>query len=252
MTWGIAAWRRAVQALAFLVTGQWLLMGFLRCPFGVPFVACASCPLGDCSGQFLFLPFLVIAFGGALLAGRVFCGWVCPLGFLQDAIGMVRRRRPKMAGERRGRLRMVSRFLALGVCVWLVFRYNFPVERAHAYVVRSTSVWDWQAVSTAWALGLVRYPIRAVLLLLALAGALLLPRLWCRWLCPLGALLSLGNRFAPLRLRLNKEACTSCMACRRTCHVDTMPGTTDCVSCGECVPVCPEDAVAAGRSRTGR
>ena len=237
--------RRGIQAIGFLLTGQWLFMGFLRCPFGVPFVACATCPLGDCSGQFLFLPVAVLALGGALVAGRVFCGWICPLGFLQDAVRMLRRRRSAEAGVWCVRLRNTTRFMALATCLWLAFRYNFTVGRAHAYVVRSRSIWNWQAVGIAWGLGLARYPVRAALLLTALLGALIVPRLWCRWLCPLGAVLSLGNRFAPLGVRLKHDACTSCGACRRICSVDTMPGTIECVACAECQPACPEDAVAA-------
>jgi len=238
--------RRAIQGVSFLVTGQWLFMGFLRCPFGVPFVACATCPLGDCSGKFLLLPVAILLFGSALVAGRVFCGWVCPLGFLQDAVRMLRHGRAAEAGPWRVRLRNATRLVALAICVWLVFRYNYPAERAHAYVVRSRSVWDWQAVKTAWTMGLARYPVRAMLLLVALLGALALPRLWCRWLCPLGALLSLSNRFAPLGVRLKQDACTSCGACRRICPADTMPGTGECVACAECRPICPEHAVAVG------
>jgi polyferredoxin len=240
----VAVWRRAVQALAFLATGQWLAMGFLRCPFGVPFVSCMACPLGDCSGRFLFLPAAIVALGGAVVFGRVFCGWICPLGFLQDAAGMVRGRRARPAPDWRVRSRHVIRLTALLLCVWLILRYNAPSARAYAYVVRSPTVWNWEAVRTAWAFGLARYPVRAVLLLVALLGALFIPRLWCRWLCPLGALLSVGNRFAPFGIRLRKTACTSCGACRRVCSVDSMPGAAECISCGECAPVCAEDAIA--------
>ena len=243
MKGGIAIWRRAVQGLFFLVTGQWLFMGFLRCPFGVPFLCCGSCPLGDCSGQFLFLPVAILTLGGALVLGRGFCGWVCPLGFLQDAVGLVRRRAPRPAGPRRVRLRYVVRGVAVVACVGLALRYNYPVERAHAYVVRAASVWDWEAVTTAWALGLKRYPSRAALLVLALLTALAVPRFWCRWLCPLGVLLGLANRFAPWGVRLDRQRCTDCGACRRVCSVDAMPGTVECVSCGECLSVCPENAV---------
>ncbi len=234
---------RAVQALFFLITGQWLVMGFLRCPYGVPFVSCATCPLADCSGRFLFLPFAILALGGAVLAGRVFCGWVCPLGFLQDAVGLIRRQRAVPAGPVRMRLRQIARFVALAVWVWLIFRYNYPTERAHAYVVRAPTVWNWEAVESAWALGLRRYPVRAALLAVALLGALGLPRLWCRWLCPVGALLSLGNRLAPAGMGIRRKRCTDCGACRRVCSVDAMPGSLDCIACAECTPVCPEDAI---------
>lgn len=241
----VAVWRRTVQGIFFLMTGQWLFMGFLRCPFGVPFLCCGSCPLGDCSGKFLFLPFAILAVGGAVLLGRVFCGWVCPLGFLQDAVGLVRRHPPLPARPWRVRTRYTVRVIAVVAVVGLAIRCNFPVERAHAYVVRAASVWDWEAITTAWALGLKRYPIRAGLLVLALLAALAVPRFWCRWLCPLGVLLGLANRFAPRRSKLDRTRCTDCGACRRVCSVDAMPGTVECVACGECASVCPENAVSS-------
>ena len=141
------------------------------------------------------------------------------------------------------RSRHLVRGVAVVACVALAIRCNFPVERAHAYVVRSASAWDWEAVTTAWALGLKRYPIRAALLALALLSALAVPRFWCRWLCPLGALLGLANRFAPWGVRLDRQRCTDCGACRRVCSVDTMPGTVECVSCTECSAACPADAI---------
>ena len=143
--------RRLAQTAFFLLTGQWLLVGFLRCPFGVPFVCCTFCPLQDCTGTFLQVPFLGLILLSGILLGRAFCGWACPLGYLEDALG----RLPKPRIERRRWFSAVEpwlrglKYVALATVVWLVLRTNFPAERAHPYVVRSPSFLNWESVVVA-------------------------------------------------------------------------------------------------------
>ena len=66
----ITIWRRISQVAFFVLTGEWLAVGWLRCPYGAPFVSCASCPLGDCPGRWLQPWFIGIAALSGLLAGR--------------------------------------------------------------------------------------------------------------------------------------------------------------------------------------
>jgi len=76
----------------------------------------------------------------------------------------------------------------------------------------------------------------------------LIPRFWCRYLCPLGALLSL---FAPLgffKRRVNEE-CNECMKCQKSCPMRAIPedprGThfPECIQCRTCAKVCPQNAI---------
>jgi len=80
--------------------------------------------------------------------------------------------------------------------------------------------------------------------LVVLAGSLLIPRFWCRYLCPLGGLLSLVQRIAPLKVRRNRAACIDCKRCDKACplnlHVSTARALThDCSMCLRCVSACP-------------
>lgn len=237
----VTIWRRASQVGFFFLTGEWLAIGWLRCPFGVPFVSCQSCPSTDCPGRWLQLPILGLIGLSALSLGRGFCGWVCPMGFVMDALGKI----PKLRATISGRFTRIDRwlkpikYLGLAAALYLILRLNLTDERAHAYVVRSPSVFNLQAIALAQVLGVAAYRVRMWIVIGALLVALVITRVWCRYLCPLGALLGLFNKFSLFGIAREREDLPRCGKYPRECVQHTMPGTTDCVMCGECVQGCP-------------
>ncbi|MDO8915925.1 MAG: 4Fe-4S binding protein [Coriobacteriia bacterium] len=78
------------------------------------------------------------------------------------------------------------------------------------------------------------------------------PRLWCRHLCPLGALLGLTGRFALFGRVVDAEVCIQCGKCEHVCPLDAVSGdhlSTDTARCQlglECAEVCPTDAIRVG------
>lgn len=246
--------RRCAQALSLPLLLPWLLVGFLRCPFGIPFVHCGSCPLGDCTGRALHLPVWGVIAVTALLLGRVFCGWICPLGTLQDLVPSRRRlpRKPRPSirttADRLGRWLKVGVLVVCAVWVWQTHGDTF---RDHPYVVRSSSGWNLESVWLAWRMGTPRYRIRAVLLLGILLMPLTVPRFWCRYLCPLGALLAGGSRLQLFGLRRDRRRCIDCGRYPAHCDVGTTPGTPECTVCGDCVSECPVDAITLKKDPLG-
>ncbi len=96
------------------------------------------------------------------------------------------------------------------------------------------------------------YLIHVGVLVVALVGVLWARRFWCRYICPLGAILGLFNRFSGLGLRRDPEKCVKgCgLACLKSCPmgVEELPkkeviDSTDCIRCGDCVAACPNDAL---------
>ncbi|MEA3403395.1 MAG: 4Fe-4S binding protein [Armatimonadota bacterium] len=233
--------RRISQAVFFAIAGTWLTVGALRCPFGIPFVSCQSCPSTDCPGRYLQLPFIGLMGLSGLVFGRAFCGWACPMGFLMDIAGKI----PKLRATVSERFAAYDRYLkplkyvALAAAIYLVFTLNFTEVRAHPYVVRTASVFNLQAIRVAQMLGSSVYAVRMWVLIGALVGGLIISRFWCRYLCPLGALLGLFNKFSLFGMIREREDLPRCRLYPRDCIMHTMPGSVDCVMCGECAEACP-------------
>jgi len=234
-------YRRLSQAVFFGITGAWLAIGSLRCPFGVPFVSCQSCPSTDCPGRYLQLPFIGLAGLSGLLFGRAFCGWACPVGFVMDVAGKV----PKLKATVSERFTNLDRYLkplkwvAVPVAVYLALALNFTEARAFPYVIRTSSVFNFEAVKLAQALGDPAHVVRMWVVIGVLLAGLIVSRAWCRYVCPLGAVLGLFNKISVFRIGEECDEASRCDVLPRDCIMHTRPHTTDCVMCGECVEGCP-------------
>lgn len=213
--------------------------------------------------------------GLTLIFGRAWCGWLCPLGTVLDAVTPRRRpaARASLEGWRAAKYLMlvavllaalfgslallildpvtiVFRALAAGVWPaldWLVtalerLAYNVEALRPSIIWIDSVlrpAVFPVEPASAAAGLGVV--------LLLAVIIGLnwLAPRFWCRALCPLGGLLALLSKVALVRRHVN-PACSGCTACVRLCPTDTIRADRDfasdpaeCTVCMDCVDGCP-------------
>ena len=204
-------------------------------------MSCTSCPMRVCPGVWLqpwVIGFLVVS---GIVAGRVFCGWACPMGVVQDLLGRV----PKLRALRRPQFGPVDRwlkglkYLMLAVAVAAFYLVN---ER-FAVPVRGHSNWSLDAIRVSWLTYDTASRVRVVILMAGVVLALGLTRVWCRYLCPLGALLTIGNRIGIFRLRRNPSLCVNCGKYPRECRTYTTPGTADCVLCGDCIEGCAKAAI---------
>jgi ferredoxin-type protein NapH len=237
----IAPIRQVVQLGALALTGEWLWVGALRCPYGIPFMSCGSCPIRVCPGTWLqtwVIGFLVIS---DAIAGRVFCGWACPMGAVQDLLGRV----PKLRALTRRRFGRADRYLKglKYVMLLLTIAAFYLLNQRFAVPVRGHSNWSLDAVRVAWLTYDAASRVRVIVLVAGVVLALGLTRVWCRYLCPLGVLLTLGNRISLFRLRPDRALCVDCGKYPRECRTYTTPGTPDCVICGDCIEGCARGAI---------
>lgn len=230
----------------------------------------------------MYLSVLVLAL--PLVAGRAFCGYVCPTGTLIEnttpACGPGR-----LSVQARQRWRRAP-VLVLLACLGLMLFANGAglLLDPLALLTRTSTVLLFplldRALRLACDLAFLAPPLRGgvdlatgllaghlvfvrpltyalqVSVLLMFAGVLALswvePRMWCRHVCPLGALLGLVGRAAPVGRRVDGEACISCGECARVCPMDAISAdfrATDpsrCQACYECADVCPVGAISLG------
>jgi len=223
----------------------------------------------------------------ALLLGRFFCGWVCPFGTLHHMVGSVRPRHRGRAKVERNRWKswqstkfyvlfgmlVVAAFTSvlagildpicllirsMSVSVLPAFEYGI---RAGLAVLGSSEVPGMHSLSE-FGYGLFRRTALAftqpyyrtsyltgALFLVALFLNRIVPRFWCRAICPLGALFGLTSRVAIFGLEKYNERCTRCARCLADCQGACEPQgyvrwkAAECHLCFNCQAECPEGAL---------
>ena len=213
------------------------------CPFGGletlwRFVVSGSyIPKTHASNIVLGLGLLV----GTVLAGGAFCGWICPLGGLQDLLTGLRRRLrvPELrVPEKADRVLGYGRYLVLaGILYATISTAKLWFASYDPYRTIFSLGWLFEFN---WAESWPAY----VTSLVIIAGSFLVPRLWCRYLCPLGGTLSLLSRISLFRIRRDANTCIDCKKCDKTCPArikvsEKRSVTADCIGCLQCVETCP-------------
>ncbi|MFQ5914346.1 MAG: 4Fe-4S binding protein [Nitrospinota bacterium] len=191
------------------------------------------------------LPLLVAA-----LLGRVFCGWACPVNTILEGIDSLRRRAlprlgfqpPDVAAPRW--LKWVLFLVGLGAAA-LADLALWANLLPHVQIGRDALSLMVFGVTTAGA---------PLLIAIILAELLLSRRVWCRSLCPTGAVLGWFGARALLRVRKAERACLAgCAACARACPMALNPAEpfplAQCYNCALCASACPSDLLTLGFAR---
>ncbi len=203
-----------------------------------------------------------------LLFPRAFCGYVCPLGTLLDGFDrLIGRRVTRWQLEREGwwanlRYFLLTAVLVAAVCGALLsgFCAAIPVlTRAMLFMLapgQTGFLKGWYLVPPMN----FGYLLSILLVVLIFCLGLLGRRFWCCYVCPTGALFSIGNGLRLSERRVT-EACVKCGRCRQVCSFaaindDFSTRFHNCTFCQSCAGVCPAGAIGFtprwSRSDTGR
>ena len=233
-------------------------------PDGVPTVH-ALCPFGGiatvyrCLSDDTFIkrtfPSSLILFGGtvllALVLRRTFCGWICPLGAMQELFAAIGRRLRWRRALHASRLDAGLRWGKYAVlAAVLLFTYM-----TGELVFAPYDPWAAYAHLTAgWGELRGEFLVGAILLLVTVVGSVSVDRGWCRYLCPMGGLLALISRAGATRIVRDEQTCVHCRRCDKARPVDIsieamdQVVTGECLACGECVEVCPAEGALQFRA----
>ena len=225
--------------------------------------AIGACPLGSLQGAFSAGRSTLFYVGGILLLygvllGRTVCGWLCPFGLIQELLHKLPT--PKLRKNRVTRILSLLKYVLLAVFVLAIpIAYAFRDEPLPAFCK-----YICPAGTLEGGLGLLANRVnesylsmlgpiftwKFLLLVSVGVGSIFVFRLFCRFLCPLGALLGLFNRVSVFGVRLEPASCVNCGKCVAACELDVRTvGDRECVSCGKCMACCPTGAIRWKRIR---
>ena len=265
--------RRLIQVYAALLYNAYV-KGFIKGDiytgsiknFCVPGFNCYSCPgaIGACplgalqnalASSDKRAPYYVLGilmlYG--LILGRTICGWLCPLGLIQELFYKIPT--PKVKKSRFTHALSYLKYVLLAVFVVIIpLAYSlqqYPVPGFCKYIC--------PAGTFEGAMGLLANPVNTgkfsilnilftrkfVIMVAILLACVFFYRAFCRFLCPLGAIYGLFARVSILGVKVEKSKCTNCGRCVAHCKMDIRHvGDHECIHCASCVDVCPTKAIS--------
>ena len=288
----------AVNALVF--TQIYPYLNLKSIPFGLPILASVNSSFTAVYSSLDLIqmelsqpefPWIVLGtiFLIGAVVGRAFCGWVCPIGFIQDIITTLKGKlnfispRTHKAAKQVKYLVLFVTFLisgslsltlylgggsdyknALGIFASGPFIAISPDgtlfgtipalltmvrENFGALIARPPTIQE------VWA-GLNRIPplpaLRIIILVAFFAAAWKVPRFWCRYVCPTGALMAVFQKYSYAGIKRDPVKCTKCPHCEVRCpmqiNILDLPwekfNDPECIMCMECVDACPHGSLS--------
>jgi len=197
-----------------------------------------------------------------IIFGRFFCSWVCPFGALHHFAGFLGNRRKTAAQKIQLNKYRKAQCIKYFVLIFFLFMAAFPtldvtlqtglldpiplVTRSFNLLLLPIADKSVNFVSVtarfyegAWLVFLIF--LTAVLL------NLVIPRFYCRFICPLGALFGILGRFAIWRIGKKQSECVNCKLCEKSCEGGCEPAgnirISECVLCFNCREDCKDELI---------
>jgi len=226
-----------------------------------------------------FLP-AVLTIVVTFFLGRVACGWVCPMGSIQQFFSFVFKKtklhRPKKLKDNHTVWKyyllifiLVSSLFTLDL-VGIFDPFSFLYRSFVVSVIPALSYGVSSFIGAIYGLNLLSIGdilvqffenldvnaifLQGLLIGMIFVGIILLnlsrERFWCRYICPLGAFLGVISRWNVLKLKINTEKCINCNLCSLQCQMQADPypnekwKSSECDYCFTCSAICPTNAIS--------
>ena len=213
--------------------------------------AIGACPLGSLQTGLLSsrykIPYYILGtlllFG--LFLGRFICGWVCPFGLIQELLYKIPSKKIKKSRITYflTYIKYVILFMfVIAIPLWKLppgfCKYICPVGTLEGGIILTYM----DPAIRKLAGGLFTWKV--FLLVLILIICVFCFRMFCRFVCPLGAIYSFFNPISFFGIKVDEEKCIHCDKCVINCRMDVKRVCDrECIQCGDCIGHCPADAI---------
>jgi len=260
--------KRLISQIALLLSANLGALG-LKTGFCYPFFYCHACPAstsacplraleqsvykGNFTWRFFLYPLLIIGFLG-ILTGRAVCAWACPIGLLQRGTGKVARKFKKYPRVQKLGHHKIERYLRYTKYILLIGTVFLTSWFIGFYftdicpVGFLTGTIPTVILNPGMFVPNYFFTLALVIFILFLILIFVIERGWCRYFCPVGALLAPFNKISYLYVAVNNAECKRCNICVDTCpmgiDVPAMNRDPECILCGNCITACPKHFIS--------
>lgn len=226
--------------------------------------ATGSCPIGALQAVIggakhnisYYIIGILMLFG--TLFGRLICGFLCPFGFIQDLLYKIKTPKLKVIKK----IDKPLRWLKYGILA--VFVILLPMVLTNQLGIGSPYFCELicpagtleggiplliKNESLRNGLGLL-FTWKVILLVIFILSSIFIYRSFCKYICPLGAIYSLFNKFSFYQMNVDELKCNGCKTCERKCKMNVEItkniNSLECIRCGECKRTCKQGAITSG------
>ena len=290
--WRIRTMRLVTQIIFFLVLNG-VFLGLVPLPLLLPVLQSQGNPqkiVGDAFAMLQYMlhqtifPWIPLAsfIIVVLLFARMFCGWICPFGFILDVLGYIKRKHIEISARTHKDM-IYIKYLILGITLLISISISaatvariggykttlgifgqapFNVLSPHdtLFGMLPTTIANAFSVENPFqdilgGIGALSplFWVRLFILALVLVFAVYIPRSWCKYFCPVGAAMALLSHFSFLGLKRDVVHCTKekCRACVKVCPMNVpildLPWEKfthpECTYCLKCIDECKTKAL---------
>ncbi len=225
------------------------------CPFGAIETMWIYITSGETliSTNLLNFSILLAVVGVSLFAGRAFCGWMCPLGTLQDYFMNFTNRivkNNKYIGSNKKYMQVPVyvpqkldkwlRYLKYIILILILLASMVAISPPLHEICPARAIFSFQ----------LNTPLLGIVLVVFILSSMLIKRFTCKYLCPLGASLAIFNKISLIHIDFESQNCSNCGICELNCSMDiqSVPEnkrSLECIHCLECLETCDShDAVS--------
>lgn len=210
-----------------------------------PYLIITGVMEGIITGSFaLFITMLI----GSIFLGRLFCGYLCPAGGLQECAMLINDRKPKQGW--RNNIKYVI------WVIWIVIIIICFIFRKQQLTIDFFYMTD-HGISISSIYAYIIY--YGIILLIFVPAVIFGKRIFCHYFCWMAPFMVIGSKIGGLfhikrlRLHADKEACINCHMCDKHCPMSINVSQNvsegkiednECILCGECIDNCPRKAIS--------